>query len=456
MDQLFASVRVGDFSTLDVDIRRNGSLILSVQKYLRLNGIRDRKALEKIVRGENFFENRWTRFNIVLESFLEYCRDVVPFSLWESCFPVIQYYEDVCRCLTNDSTMYPVDSLVPVFRMATEAVIPMVTRLDENYTVIGTRPYQFLTHAASIISKLFNSIKSRADEDKVIFEHLSGKQQILLYIANKLNLIYFRMNSPSSCSNIFKNLKPKSNILSFKQYPVVEQVQYIYYLGRYFMLNHRVTNAFHQFNQCYKLLLEFSDCPAKRSNMKKLLKFLVPCGIVIGKLPNLNLVAHVDPDLAQRYARLVNSIKAGNINDVFIWLFENEQWLKSSKLLLLMLEKIPVLTFRSLLRSIFIHYSLPRGTNKVPYSVIRPLLAKSIGAYPAAMPAMYRENFTPESLENILVTLSILQFWKGNVFPSLKVCVTMKTTDINLIFPNMNEKIVARFSPNPEEVWLEN
>ena len=169
-------------------------------------------------------------------------------------FSVFQYYQDLNTCLTNETTMYPIDSLVPLFTATTELVIPMAIRLDANHKIIGTRQHQFLTHIASIISKLFNSIKARVDDDKVEFDHLSGKQKVLLYISNKLNMIYFKINSPSSCANIFKNLKPKSNIYSFNQYPLTERIQYRYYLGRYYLLNHRMVNAFHQLNQCYELL----------------------------------------------------------------------------------------------------------------------------------------------------------------------------------------------------------
>lgn len=452
MDELFYALKSGNFEVLNIDIERNGRLILAIQQYLRSN---DAVSLEKAVKQQNLFENRWTRFNALVESFLQYCRDLNPYSLWESSFLVFQYYQDLNNCLTNETTIYPIDSLVPVFRHTTELVIPMATRLDSNHKIIGTRQHQFLTHTGSIISKLFNSIKSRIDEDKVEFDNLSGKQKILLYISNKLNMIYFKIDSPSSCSNIFKNLKPKSNIISFGQYPLVEQIQYRYYLGRYYVLNHRVLNAFHQLNRCYELLQVLPDSPVRTSNVRKLLKFLLPCAIITGKLPNLNEVAKWDHTLSAKYSALLVSIKSGNLNGVNVWLFENELSLKQSKMLVLLLEKLPVLTFRSLLRLIFLNYSLPRNTNKLPYAVIRPCLVKSIGTYPDNIPSIYRDNFTPESLENILVTLSILQFWKGNVFPSLQVCVTMKTNDIAMIFPSINEKIVARFSLNQEDSWLD-
>ncbi|CAH00324.1 Thp1p [Kluyveromyces lactis] len=452
MDHFFGALKAGDFSVLDINIERNGQLILELQQFLRSN---DSIDLETLINSHSLYENRWTRFNNLVSSFLGYCKELNPYSLWESSFSVFQYYQDLNTCLTNETTMYPIDSLVPLFTATTELVIPMAIRLDANHKIIGTRQHQFLTHIASIISKLFNSIKARVDDDKVEFDHLSGKQKVLLYISNKLNMIYFKINSPSSCANIFKNLKPKSNIYSFNQYPLTERIQYRYYLGRYYLLNHRMVNAFHQLNQCYELLATLPDSIAKQNNRRRLLKFLVPCGIIISKLPDFNKLSQWDPILAQKYTALVIAVKNGNLNRVNFWLYENESWLKSSKLLIVLLEKLPIITFRSLLRSIFLYYCIPRNSNKLPYSVIRPILAKSIGLYPPEMPSIYKDNYTAESLENILVTLSIQQLWKGNVFPSLQVCVTMKTNDISVIFPNINEKIVSRFSLNQEDSWLD-
>ncbi|CDO93545.1 unnamed protein product [Kluyveromyces dobzhanskii CBS 2104] len=457
MDHFFGALKAGNFSVLDINIERNGQLILSLQQQLRSNDAygAGNNEFEALIKSHSLYENRWTRLNNLVHSFLVYCRELNPYSLWESSFSVFQYYQDLNTCLSNETTMYPIDSLVPLFTATTELVIPMAVRLDSNYKIIGTRQNQFLTHIASIISKLFNSIKARVDDDKVEFAHLPGKQKILLYISNKLNMIYFKINSPSSCANIFKNLKPKSNIYSFNQYPLTERIQFRYYLGRYYLLNHRIVNAFHQLNQCYQLLAPLHDSPAKLGNMRRLLKFLVPCGVIISKLPNFNKLAQWDPVLAAKYTDLVIAMKNGNLNKVNVWLYENESWLKSSKLLIVLLEKLPILTFRSLLRSVFLHYSMPRNTNKLPYSVIRPILAKSIGLYPPQMPSIYKANYTAESLENILVTLSIQQLWKGNVFPSLQVCVTMKTDNISLIFPNINEKIVSRFALSQEDSWLD-
>lgn len=458
MESFFGALKNGNFAVLDINIDRNGQMVLAIQQYLRSNEV---SSLEKLVKSQNLYENRWTRFNNLVESFLIYCKELNPYSLWESSFSIFQYYQDLNTCLTNESTIYPLDSLVPLFTSTTELIIPMAIRLDRNYKIIGTRQHQFLTHIASIISKLFNSIKSRVDDDKVEFANLSGKQKILLYIANKLSMIYFKINSPSSCSNIFKNLKPKSNINSFSQYPLLERMQFRYYLGRYYLLNHRIVNAFHQLNQCYQLLVTLPDSEhsaysvIKRNNMRRLLKFLIPCGIIIGKLPDFYKLSQWDQQLAELYTGLLLGVKNGNLHAVNMWLYQNEAWLKESKLLIVLLEKLPILTFRSLLRSIFLNYCIPRHSNKLPYSVIRPLLAKSIGTYSPDIPAIYKENYTAESLENILVTLSIQQLWKGNVFPSLQVCVTMKTDDISMIFPKINEKVVSRFSLSHEDSWLD-
>ena len=125
MDHFFGALKAGDFSVLDINIERNGQLILELQQFLRSN---DSIDLETLINSHSLYENRWTRFNNLVSSFLGYCKELNPYSLWESSFSVFQYYQDLNTCLTNETTMYPIDSLVPLFTATTESV--SYTHLD--------------------------------------------------------------------------------------------------------------------------------------------------------------------------------------------------------------------------------------------------------------------------------------------------------------------------------------
>ncbi|EDO16277.1 hypothetical protein Kpol_1053p13 [Vanderwaltozyma polyspora DSM 70294] len=391
LSSFFNDLSNGLFINLSLDLAVNGRIVSQLQSelqnYSNGNAIND-KSLESLVESQSFQfyksgKSEWTRFNIMVVSFLRYCRDVNPWSLSESYDLIFQFYSDLNNCLLNDN--YPIDPLVPIYQAATEYIIPVASKLDDHYMVLHTRKHQFLSHCSSIISKLFNSIKpSRSIDGETImsepsFDQLPGKQKILLYLVNKLNNIYFKIGSPQLCSNIFKNFKPKSMVTIFSEFPVKEQVEYRYLLGRYYILNNKIVDAFIQLNNAFLMLSSVADVlnikienssPLKR-NINRILKYLVPVGLMMNKLPKFWIVSKIDVNLANKYKELSDCVRTGNIKGLNGWLKLYEAELRKDHLLLILIEKLPMLTYRYLIRKVVLEYTMPLSGFKVPVFSIR-------------------------------------------------------------------------------------
>lgn len=163
LSQFFRELASSNVAILSINMEENGTLIARLQGVLQ--GFESTKDLEALVEKQKLQGGNWTRFNIMVTSFLKFCRDVDPWSLWRSSDLIFIYYQDLTNCLLNDN--FPVDKLVTLFQETTEYVVPLAKQLDIQYNVLGTRKYQFLSHVASVITKLFNSIKPRFEEPAV-------------------------------------------------------------------------------------------------------------------------------------------------------------------------------------------------------------------------------------------------------------------------------------------------
>lgn len=456
LTQFFQDLADDRYHVLSIQLEANGMVVASLQNELSKGsdhkGRHDDKSLEKLVEMQNFYDGKWTRFNMLIVAFLQYCRDVDPWSLWHSCDLIFNFYQSLNNCLLNDS--YPIDKLVPVFKDHTEYVIPIAIQLDDHYMTIGTKRHQLLSFVSSVISRLFNSIKRIEGLDSP-----PAKHGILLYIVNKLNNIYFRIESPQLCSNIFNNFRPKS-MAHFKDYPAREQIEYRYLLGRYYLMNNRITNAFVQLNAAYRQLSFVLDrvhpdfMPQLRRNMVRILTYLIPAGLMMGKLPRFALVRSLDPAIADKYTQLARHIRGGSIKGLNIWLHEHELELRKKDLLLVLLEKLPMVTYRYLIRAVIQSFVTAQDSGRLPYNVVHTAMQVSIGPLPKQL-SIYDTIHDPQNLENVLVTLINLGLLRGNCFPLLNTCVVKKTHHVQDIMPPIEDRVVQAFPLNPDDAWLD-
>lgn len=457
---LINDLNSGIADVLSIDLGVNGARVASLQRDLQGQ---DDKMLDSLIDGSKIVvtgqdpKRRWNRLNILVVSFLKFCRDVDPWSTWESVDLIFDHYSNLNNALLDDS--YPVDFLTKLFLDETEYVTKISCELDKNHLQLGTKHNLFLSYTSSIISKLFNSIKPPRDNDTDV---VPQKQRLLLSIVNKLNNIYFRIDSPQLCSNIFKNFKPKSMFQSFREYPLLQQIEFRYLLGRYYMINFRMTNSYVQLDSAFRMLCGvISNCQSPEAqnimvrNLKRVLKYLIPVGLIIGKMPNFEKLVDYDQSLANKYYDLSKGIKSGNMQMVNMWLLKNESSLRKDHLLIPLLQKLPMIVFRNLVRNVVKLTIIPQNTNKIPYDLVRKALEVSIGPQNQNLSLIYTTLHSPEDVENILVTLINLGFLRGNCFPTMQLCVVKKTQNISEVFPEITERILKMFPLNNEDHWFD-
>lgn len=484
LNDFFNDISNKRFNVLRLDLNKNGHVVAALQSQLRTNVegdddsfYYDDRQLDDMVESNNFYSGKWRRFNIMIASLLKYCQDIDPWSSWNSCDVIFQFYSDLNNCILNDT--YPVDELIDIFIENTEYIIPLAEYLDANYRYLQVKRFQFLSYTSSIISKTFNSIKSQhivsnvTSQDQNIrtdqlaqVQKLSKKQTILLYLVNKLNNIYFKIHSPQLCSNIFRNFKPKSSVKSFTEYPVWQQIEYRYLLGRFYLLNNRVSNSFVQLNKSFTLLFEsyrimgVIDHPISKRNLQRILRYLVPVGLIMGKLPNLSLVSKIMTD-ELNYGQLIEYVRSGNICKMNQWIKSNEIILRKRHLLLILLEKLSIITYRYLLRRVIKIWSIEQQLNRLPYEVFERCLKLSINdsnetGDSTTTTTIFNGIHRSENVENILVTLINLGYLRGNCFPLLRLCVFQRTRNINDILPPIENTMLTMFPLNSEDSWLDN
>ena len=451
-NQLLNQLANGNFTQLTLNLSQNGKEIAILQQ--QLSGFDD-KHLETLVEQHPAMPND-TRFKIMCTSYLNYARDVDPWSVWSSSDLIFEFYQCLINCLINDNAPH-IEALIPVATRETELIIGLAEKLDSFHLQLHTRSHQFLSHISSILSRLFNSIKpprGGASSTSIL-----GKQRILLYLVNKLNNIYFRIESPQLCSNIFKNFQPKSMLAHFNEYQLDQQIEYRYLLGRYYLLNSQVHNAFVQFNEAFQSLLSLPlTNQAIIRNGTRILNYMIPTGLILGKMVKWEpLRPFLSQEIIGNWNALYRYVRFGNIQGVSLWLRQNERHLCARQLLIVLLEKLPMVTYRNLVKTVIKFWTTQWGQNKLPYSLIERALQLSIG--PTCEDSttqeitIYNCIHSPRNVENVLVTLINLGFLRANCFPQLQLCVVKKTTMIQEIVPPVNERITKMFPAHSHVLW---
>lgn len=452
LNDFFNQINTGDYAILTLNLQSNGSQVASLQQ--ELQNYKDNNQLDELIEQKvttPHKKRRWARFNIMILSFLKYCRDLDPWSLSSSCDLIMDFYTNLTNCLLDES--YNLEPLLPLFLEQTELIIPMGRKLDESYMELGTRENQFLSYLSSVISKLFNSIKPSHSDDVNQNKpmKISGKQKILLFLVNKLNNLYFRINSPQLCSNIFKNFPLKSSTKQFSQFNFKEQLEYRFLLGKYYMINGRVSDAWTQFNTSFAQLILIGQTNRQSDqwsrNVQRVLRFLVPLGIVAGKCPQFDgRYAEYLQRLKINYPELIQAVTTGNMFAVHGWLQRNESLLRRDHLLLLLLEKLPIVVFRFLIKRLLTNVIDVEQGNRIPYSLVLRGLQYSVrieasDADPVTIYNGIHHPDTVESAENVLVTLINLGFLRANCFPQMKLCVFQKNTPVKEVMPRVDQRI---------------
>ncbi|KAG2736080.1 hypothetical protein G9P44_000170 [Scheffersomyces stipitis] len=401
--------------------------------------------LSKAVDSHRLFNDEWLAFNEVVLSFIKLSNQLNPWSSLESFDLYGTFINDLSVAFNNNKNGYLLSSLV---RDSISVILPLARSLDAQLYAKEHCSSPRLTFLASILLKMFNNIRSQINDVN------ENKRTIFLFISIKLCSVYFQIGNPLLCRNIFSNMNNAN--LTFSAFSKNEQVQYRYYLAKFYLIKQQIIDSYDHFLWC------MLNCPStSTSNINRILNYLLPLSLIIGKVPNFQYISQVyyqhtpPPPFFNIYMRLSAAIKSGNFllfNDVVV---ENYQYLQDANVLLLLINKSKVIILRNLIKLAWIRLGRP---SSLDYEVVRISMKLSLGPdisrlQPTLpMVSSVQELDDDSIIENLFISIIDQNLLKGKIFPRVRKVALSKTAT----FPKVDEANIARFWNNKNsDRWMQ-
>lgn len=365
---------------------------------------------------ETEYDSDWPAFNSVVCSFIKLSHELEPWSLLKSFDLYTSYLNDLSIAFNNTNYGWLLSNII---KEASDMIIPWAIKLDLQlyYQEQGGR-YR-LNYLASILLKMFNNIRSQINDINTY------KRSIILYLGNKLCLIYFKIDNPLLCRNIFSNMNNTS--LHLRDFVLKEQLQYRYYLGKFYFIKYQLMDSFRHLSWClYNCRIQDSK------NIKLILEFLLPVCLVIGKMPNFNYVKQIcNQSWVLLYERLAGYMKSGDLALFELEVQQNYQYFKDQNVLLLM-TKARVVVIRNLVKHV---WKILGRVSNLDYECIRLTVPGANDDY---------------LVENVLITLIDQNLVKGKIFTRLRKVALSK----NEPFPNVYDIYNLKFPARKDNEWM--
>ncbi|RLM86576.1 hypothetical protein C2845_PM04G13780 [Panicum miliaceum] len=168
----------------------------------------------------------------------------------------------------------------------------LAEKADRELAMTGKNPDK-LQAAGSFLMKVFGALA------------VKGPKRIgALYVTCQLFKIYFRLGTVNLCRSVIRSIETARNF-DFEDFPVKDKVTYMYYTGRLEVFNENFLVA------DQKLTYALMHCnPQSESNLRRILKFLIPVKLSIGVLPKRTLLERYN---LLEYADVMTSLKRGDL-----------------------------------------------------------------------------------------------------------------------------------------------
>lgn len=411
------------------------------QTIVRLNslGNLNEEQINMAVEQRNYYNDDWLAFNEVVISFVRLSNQINPWSVLESFDLYAAYLNDMSVAFTNKSKGY---LLTPLLQDTIGFVIPLATQLDMQLLQKEAHRKLRLTYIASILLKVFNNIRSQLGAG----DHIeAAKKSIILFIGTRLCLIYFRISNPLLCRNVFSNMN-NANLI-FHNYPKNQQLQYRYFLAKFYIVKYQFVDAYEHLSWCLRNIPE--NYVKDNENVTKILKELLPVGMILGKKPNVNKFREVFytspascPNFLTLYSEINDAISSGNFWQFRGILSKHHRFLKHHNLALLF-SKAFIIILRNLLRKVWV---LQGKQPKLNYESIKRALVLSLKDLDLTSVTLLESVQNPMPLddyvvENCLISLIDQNLLRGKVFPRLRVVSLAKTE----VFPSISALNFLKF-----------
>lgn len=208
--------------------------------------------------------------------------------------------------------------------------------------------FSSMNEAARMLFRMFSSALSDRQPT------FSGKKRCILRLANCLFKLYFKTNQVRLCSTIHVNTS-SSGDFSFSNYNKSDQVSYRYYMGRYFLQQYQIHEAFEFLSEAFKLCRQDDY-----SHRRKILIYLIPSALIIGLSPHRELILQ-RYNLEDHFGPLIGALRHGDHKQFYYALNSKDraQWFISNGTYLLLADRCQILLFRNLFRRTFLATYIP-------------------------------------------------------------------------------------------------
>lgn len=321
------------------------SHIAALQNDLLQHGLDIAKAVEEA----DFYESEWPGFNELVKSYLQSCKEIQigpngPVDIHQ-CFDSFSFFFADLQTAFMNLRGAVLESTV---QAATQSMYSVAIALDKEGAMavgsangsVAAASMQRTEFMAALLLKVFNSIRSEKTDINAAPGTMS-KKSIIFYVANLLCRLYFRLDTPGSCANVFSNIHTAR--ISFSQSSRAQRVEFRYWLGRFYISKNMFADAYRHLkwafdNCCVRPPIPsnpFAGTPAPnvgvsgsaRNNKRRIYTFLVPAALLLGIVPTRNALEMFG--LTHVYMPLVLGIKSGNYAGILAHLKQNSDWFLS-------------------------------------------------------------------------------------------------------------------------------
>ena len=434
---------------------RIGSFQVHLQQF-------DNKTLSNLVDNNPTMKRiEWHALENFVLKYLICIRDFDPWSVIKSIDLFISVFE--CEALllnTKNNDIYDKIGriVLPCFAETMSLMVPLCEVIDIESMHIHNRyrDYPRLTHMSTILLKALNNIRSTPDINS---QQNADKIDLLFKISTCLCTVYYKIGSPVLCSNVFSNI----NILNLNKRYIKksELVKFRFIMGKYYTHQSNFIMAYHHLHETFKTL-PLASTPL--STMIKILKYLIPVGMLVGKVTNISLIRsyistirNANPEQIETLQTILNinetliyAYKHGHVYGFYSHVYNTASYWKKIGMWIPLIQRFKVLLLRNLLQNTW-----RQSNGSLSFDVIRLALFTSLQGM-ETLPLVYQFTNNAEDVgsdafvENVLASVCLNGFLKLKMTGSTTFVASKKDT-----FPDMHEIILGRNPRNPKEVWLD-
>lgn len=391
------------------------------------NDTRDWSTLQREAESQTYYDDSWLAFNEVVVSFVKLCSQLNPQS-------VVSLFDLYSLLLSDISVAFGNGThgglIAPLMEQMVATVVPMARDLDfqiQQYEADAPNPR--LTFIASILLRIFNNVRSQ-----ILDTTQTLKQQMLLYVSNKLCYVYFQLGNPLLCRNVFSNITTAG--LLFAQFPPQDRLQFRFNLAKFYLVKQLLVDSMRHFQWCV------AWCLARER--VKVLRYLVPVAMVCGRNPNFGAIEAIGGHIPwlDSYRQLAAAVGQGDYESFLRVLEENDGYFKQVGVDLLLRGKLEVVVLRNLLKSV---WKLLDEPTTISYDVIATGLRVLWGT------RLPPGGVDDDVVENAVVTLIDQNLCRGKLVPKLRTVVFPKNRVFETVGKVYDEKFTLMLG---QDKWL--